>query len=487
MLCASGRLESLLAWPFSGFFDSATTCVHFVAIQSVIPAALLHGFNCAPRVRSRQRRAVSQSTITMAQPHTQAQMAARSMLPAQGSLSPLPSGYPPAKRPQMSLSPSQPGSPYSPAASPAHVQNGASAVSNPHPNGVATPSLSLPQAQFPTASPSPAISPKPASPAMPSLPLPLPLPLPTIATPALPATAAPISLPTSTPTSYTTATMAPIMPASAVTYASTTGSMGPPGKPPTEKPTRELEYDVTDALAGTGIDVRAEEQFLANMFQYDDGRTGFPRYETGGRSSLYGAGPANQPAQSTGTASQGEIEAMAARRAWDEAAGRLAQARAQTLHDPFLNIATLHARAERIVKANGLALNVDAKSTAEGRNPLGRMRNPADASPPTVMVSTKIGPDSAVISTYGSWLPHDVNFADQVALISLATQVRLGNLIGDASVLARNRQTTSHGDVPEEWIRAAAPLRSQTEGMGERRFLKRMFFFSFFFFCFFLF
>jgi hypothetical protein len=232
--------------------------------------------------------------------------------------------------------------------------------------------------------------------------------------------------------------------------------MGPPLKPP-EKPTKELEYDVTDSLAGTGIDIRAEEQFLANMFHYDEGRTGFPPLGAGGKGSFYGAGPANQPAQPTDGASQDEMMALAGRRAWEEAAARLAQSRAQELHSPFLNIAVLHARAEKIAKANGLALNIDVKASADGKNPLGKMRNPADVPQPTVMVTTKLGPDSAIISTYGSWLPSDVNLADQVALLSLATNQRLRNLVGDANVLARNRQTTSHGEIPEEWLVAAAP------------------------------
>ncbi|KAI1022630.1 hypothetical protein LB503_000596 [Fusarium chuoi] len=42
------------------------------------------------------------------------------------------------------------------------------------------------------------------------------------------------------------------------------GVMGPPQRP-AERPTKDYEYDVTDSLAGTGIDLRAEEQYMNDL------------------------------------------------------------------------------------------------------------------------------------------------------------------------------------------------------------------------------
>lgn len=237
----------------------------------------------------------------------------------------------------------------------------------------------------------------------------------------------------------------------------TPGVMGPPSKP-AEKPAKEYEYDATDSLAGTGIDIRAEEQALADYYAGSfgqDSRTGLPANAPGSRSSFYGAGPANQDGQATTSQSQDELAAQAAEKAWSEAAHRLAVTRSNELKNPFLLLALLHRKAEKIAKENGLGLNLEIKNNSQF---VGKVKGPHDFSEPKVTVSTRTGPDGALITTAGSWIPHDAYLVDQLALLSIATKHRLREKLEDGLTVATTRQKTSHGEVPSEWVEVAAPL-----------------------------
>lgn len=242
--------------------------------------------------------------------------------------------------------------------------------------------------------------------------------------------------------------------------------MAPPSKPPArDTPVKEIEYDIQDSLAGTNIDLRAEEQFLSDFYAgsfTEDTRTGFPANAPGGRGSFYGAGLANQPGEAT-EMSQEAYEAELARRAWDEAARRLAISRLNELNDPFLSIANLHHRMDKIAKEFGLSLNHDLKNA----NPLGKLRPAQEVAPPKVTVSTQPGPDGTMVVTTGSFLPHDAYLVDQLALLSLATRHRLRELLEDADLVARHRQTTSHGEIPAEWADVAVPLRTGLDSLPD--------------------
>lgn len=236
--------------------------------------------------------------------------------------------------------------------------------------------------------------------------------------------------------------------------------MGPPQRP-AERPTKDYEYDVTDSLAGTGIDLRAEEQYMADMYStyFDpEARTGFPQHAAGSKSSFYGAGPANQPAQTTSEVDQDKYAAQAAEKAWTESSMRIGAQRTQEINDPFLLVAMMHRRAEKIAKEHHLGLNLDLKNP-----PMGRMKVPDQFIEPTVTVKSKqIGPDEMMVQTTGSFIPHDAFLVDQLALLSIATKARLRELVEDANSVASHRQKTSHGDVPEEWAPAAAALNMET-------------------------
>jgi hypothetical protein len=214
-------------------------------------------------------------------------------------------------------------------------------------------------------------------------------------------------------------------------------------------------------LAGTGIDLRAEEQYQADMLYGSEARQGFPQYPPGDKSSFYGAGPMNQPPTPVSGVSQAEFLASTAEKAWKEASYRLAVSRSAEISAPFLGIAHTHARALRIAKKHGLQLHEDIKKDSSA--PHGRMRLPEDQTQPSVIIQTKVLDDGAVVNTYGSIIPQEAYLVDQLALISIACKQRVKALLEDALRITRNRQATSHGDIPEEWSDIAAPPKGPEE------------------------
>lgn len=263
---------------------------------------------------------------------------------------------------------------------------------------------------------------------------------------------------------YTNATMAPV-PQAMASPAHTPNIMGPPQRP-AERPTKDYEYDVTDSLAGTGIDLRAEEQYMSELYSNamdanTEARTGFAQHPAGGKTSFYGAGPANQPADTAAEHDQKQLAAKAAEQAWADSSMRLAVQRTQEINDPFLLVAILHRRAEKIARENHIGLNLDMKNNSQT---MGKMRLPEQFPTPKVTVKVEPGPDSTMVHTTGSYIPQDSYLVDQLALMSIATKQRLREMIEDADVVAVNRQKTSHGEIPEDWTAAAAPMNAEPLG-----------------------
>lgn len=191
-----------------------------------------------------------------------------------------------------------------------------------------------------------------------------------------------------------------------------------------------------------------------------EARTGFTQHPPGTKSTMYGAGPANQPAQTISEQDQDRYAAQAAEKAWAESSMRLGAQRTQEINDPFLLVALLHRRAEKITREHHLGLNLELKNNSHS---MGKMKTPQQFTEPSVTVSMKpLGPDQTMVQTTGSFIPHDSYLVDQLALMSIATKTRLRELVEDASGIASHRQKTSHGDVPEEWSPAAAPLNLET-------------------------
>lgn len=252
------------------------------------------------------------------------------------------------------------------------------------------------------------------------------------------------------PQQYTNQTFAP-----PVNVPNTPGAMGPP----TGRPQREYEYDVTDSLMGTGVNIREEESALADYYAgsySQEARTGLPANTPGNRASLYGTGFANQPGVPA-TVTQKEFEVAEAERAWNESAARLSATRAVEHSAPFLNYANLHARMEKIAAGHGLELNLDNKNNSQQAH-VQKSRNPAEYPAPKVTVSTKTGPDGALVSVSGTVLPVDSFLIDQLALLSLGTQHRLRGLVQECDKMATHRQQSSHGVIPMAWAEDGIPL-----------------------------
>ena len=239
--------------------------------------------------------------------------------------------------------------------------------------------------------------------------------------------------------------------------------MGPPSRPAEKK---EDGVDPMDVLGGTGIDLREEEQYAFQMYDssFNSQQTGsqagtisashsFTQFPPGNEASFYGAGPANAAAEAP-TKTQTEHQAKAAEKAWRDAAHNLAVSRQRELNDPFLMIGIVHRKMEKVAREHGIGVNLDAGGK------MGTMRLPGDFPSPTVTTQTAVGPNGSITTTKGTFLPHDSLLVDQLALLSIATKHRLRGMIGDAARLARGRQTSSHGLVPEDWADVAAPSKA---------------------------
>ncbi|TVY84867.1 hypothetical protein LSUE1_G000691 [Lachnellula suecica] len=238
-----------------------------------------------------------------------------------------------------------------------------------------------------------------------------------------------------------------------------TGSMGPPSKP-VEK-AKEDSMDVMDVLGGTGINIQEEEQYMYTQSfgsQLSTSQSGtissghsFTQFAPGDERSFYGAGPANGAAEPTNGKSQEDLAAEAAEAAWNGAARRIAESRQSELHNSFLTTPLLQMKMDKVAKEHGLGLKRGVNHS------MGQMFLPGQFPDPTVRVQTAVGPNGAITTTNGSFLPTDTQLVDLIALMSLASKHRMRVLVEEASRLAKSRLTGSHGVIPEEWADAAAP------------------------------
>jgi len=238
------------------------------------------------------------------------------------------------------------------------------------------------------------------------------------------------------------------------------GMMGPPSKPAEKDNANEDQMDV---LANAGVDLREEETFAMSFHsasynsQPGFSETGpnptghaFTQFAPGDADSFYGAGPANQAGHPTDKATQDVLQRKAAERAWADATLKLARSRQHELNRPHVDVAHLWGRMDRIARENGLVLNTDG-----GKMP--QLKLPSEFQG-DVRVQTAASLHGAMTVTGGRFLPGDTALADQLALMSLATNLRIRALLEDAVALARGRRTGSHGTVPREWADVSAPI-----------------------------
>lgn len=215
-----------------------------------------------------------------------------------------------------------------------------------------------------------------------------------------------------------------------------------------QAPTRSFNYDMDDTLAGTGINLDEEEQFVNDM----ETREGFAAWAPGSRGSLFGAGPANQLPQATKSKTQAQLVAENADRAWNEAARQLAISRHQEFKDIFVQPSMLHSRMSKIATELGLTINEELRAD---KTISFRPANPANFAKPEIRVKVATAADGTVVRTEGSWIPKDAYLVDQIALLAIATKEHVSVLLADAHKVATTRQQSSHGEVPSEWLDAA--------------------------------
>ena len=211
-----------------------------------------------------------------------------------------------------------------------------------------------------------------------------------------------------------------------------------------------------DVLANAGVDLRAEESFAVSFYtagynsQPQFGKSGpnttgagFNQSSPGDAASFYGAGPANQPGISTNGKTQEQIEEETAKAAWMAATNRLAQSRQHELQHPHTHVGALRNRMAKIAQENGLVLSTD-----KGQMP--QLKLPHEF-PSILELKTKAGPGGSLLVADGTFLPQDTALADQLALMSLATNTRIRILLEETVALARSRRVGSHGVIPDEY------------------------------------
>lgn len=238
------------------------------------------------------------------------------------------------------------------------------------------------------------------------------------------------------------------------------GAMGPPSRP-VDKPTDMNE--LTDVLLGSGVDLKEEEAALLGRYNsmHQHGDTAFTSGMTtafnsfgpsvshisnsaganmlssnipGDRSSFYGAGTFNQPSTPFQTIEErAEIDRKAAYR-------RKCERWQHHLNDPFLLTGWLQRRISS--QAQTVGVSIPHAGLVSTTNVIGKMTELAVAGPDNNEVLTTLkGQDL---------LPHNSPLVEILALLSLAAEERLSNLIEDAATFAQGRRIGSHGVVPKD-------------------------------------
>ncbi|KAI9845894.1 MAG: hypothetical protein M1837_004429 [Sclerophora amabilis] len=240
------------------------------------------------------------------------------------------------------------------------------------------------------------------------------------------------------------------------------GAMGPPSRP-VEKATNASE--LTDAVAQSGIDIRAEENNLtayfsqhrsqndpsfnsANASSFDSAtssgsdsvhypvNSNFPRFPQHNQNipgSFFGGGSFHQPPVPRKSAEE------IAQEEWRAALRRQAQTRALHLNDPFLFANSLRLRINRRAYENGVRLPQEGYSERPAQPP--RRVNTANVT----------SADGVSITAITASLEGDSQLSEILTLLSLAAEERIRGLVEDAAALAAGRRAESHGVVLPEW------------------------------------
>lgn len=227
-------------------------------------------------------------------------------------------------------------------------------------------------------------------------------------------------------------------------------SMPPPPRPNKDEKEEKVDVnDISDALFGTGVSLKDEENYLHNFYSNrHSANTSFGTQQTSfGSSTVNGDGSFGALNQSYGSsqngafagtmggdaASQDEVEREAVRKR--EAAARAKSERDQHhLNNPFLLGNVLRQRVDRLAKESGVS--VDVQGTYVLQEPEARVITNSDSTRGIVKAGSKI--------------EQHAPFADVLSLISLAAGERLRGLVDEAYALSRARRYGDHGRVPPD-------------------------------------
>lgn len=217
--------------------------------------------------------------------------------------------------------------------------------------------------------------------------------------------------------------------------------------------------ELSDVLMGSGVDLKEEEAALQNGYNREtaivgnpfgsnqSAPTSNPAYSStnyysqnvpGGKDTFYGAGTLNQPAVPYHTPE--EMEEAARKRGLR----RETEMHQYHMNNPFLYTGKVYQQMSHRARNERVQVPKNGVYNAQTREP---------------MQQIVFGPDKheRLVTLRGEDLVnHDAPLSDMLALISLATQERLCNLIEDAAALAVERRRSSHGVVPPEFVDVAA-------------------------------
>ncbi|QIW96235.1 hypothetical protein AMS68_001753 [Peltaster fructicola] len=228
--------------------------------------------------------------------------------------------------------------------------------------------------------------------------------------------------------------------------------MPPPPKPVREEKDEKVGVDdINDALFSSGIDLKAEENYMHNLYNNrhtaQDSFASHPGSfgsSTQGSFTLQGSFSTQPNVSSVGTIgatlTEHDVE-QELKHKRTAAARRKAEADQHQLKNPFILGNVLRIKMETIAKEQGVRFNTD-----------GLYVRKAEAKAATN------GATGMVVATAESMVEHNAPLADIISLLSLASGERLRGLLDESYGLARARRYADHGRVPIEFKDVAVGL-----------------------------
>ncbi|KAF2143427.1 uncharacterized protein K452DRAFT_225556 [Aplosporella prunicola CBS 121167] len=244
------------------------------------------------------------------------------------------------------------------------------------------------------------------------------------------------------------------------------GLMGPPQRPAEkekkqeERPDKATDInDLSDVIGASGIDLREEENYLAQTYQNQHQNASFSssfaqspatlspnnsfnalsQGSFGSYGAFQGSGPVSQPTVPQKTVEDELYEKHKA------AARALSERSQRELNDPFLRGNCVRQKLGGRAYEHGVQINVE-----------GLFDKLPDA-PRGVNATQAKGPDGSgmVKAQAQALLDHSAPFAEILSLLSLATKERLRGVMEDSYALSRARQLGTHGTVPPDFSNIA--------------------------------